>query len=407
MRPDVGQRIKSLFIWAGIFFVCAAVADHLVLPALVGTRPSPGLLFPPGSSFPYQTPEFSHQAQINSLGFRDREWELEKKKSTTRIVAIGDSFTFGMGVELNQTWTKILEQKLRAQGFDVEIANLGSPGADPASYDELTQKAIPLLKPDILLIAILQGDDLAQATKQIQSEQNAKKKSRFNRFTLLFKQTIQYLYPNFYRLVHDYLSNGSTFKSKERLLENIWKDQAERLTAGYKGEKKARLNSMGATPRDMFLRGHLNPGFVSIAISDPEYFATPLQTENPLVENALERMRDHLLNMKKTAADAEMIVLSIPLGVYVSENVRQAANEIGFTTLPEMLHTTRPDESLKKICAETGIPFLSVTESFRRQCKEEFLYYKYDGHFNARGHEFFVSQLLPLIQQRIFAKESD
>lgn len=282
MRPDVIRRLKIFFVATGIFLVVAAIADHLVLPGLVNNRTSHGLLFPPGSEFPYQTPEFSHTAKINSLGFRDREWATDKKEATTRIVAIGDSFTFGMGVELDRTWTKVLEQRLKARGFDVEIANLGRPGAHPASYAEVAQKAVPLLKPDVLLVAVLQGDDLAQTIGQIKAEE----------------------------------------------------------TAG-----------------------------------------------------------------KKTAGAAEMIVLSIPLGMYVSETVRQGGDEIGFTTFPEMLLTTKPDESLKKICDESGIAFLSVTEAFRRQSRDESLYYTYDGHFTPQGHELFVREILPLLQKLLLAKE--
>ena len=134
------------------------------------------------------------------------------KKSTTRIVAIGDSFTFEMGVELDQTWTKVLEQGLRDQGFAVEIADLGRPRADPASYAAVARKPIPLLKPDIVLVAILQGDDLAQTISEVKAEQAAKRKSPFSGFGLRFKQTMQYLYPHGYRIVREQLANRSIFR---------------------------------------------------------------------------------------------------------------------------------------------------------------------------------------------------
>ena len=46
--------------------------------------------------------------KINSLGWRDREISLEKQEDTFRIVALGDSITFGWGVELNETYIKQL-----------------------------------------------------------------------------------------------------------------------------------------------------------------------------------------------------------------------------------------------------------------------------------------------------------
>ena len=84
----------------------------------------------------------------------------------------------------------------------------------------------------------------------------------------------------------------------------------------------------------------------------------------------------------------------------MSENVRQGSNEIGFTTFPEMLQTITPDESLKKICTEAGIPFFSATEAFLLQCENQPLYYTYDGHFTPQGHEFFAHQLQLLFQKQ-------
>ncbi|HER63490.1 MAG TPA: hypothetical protein ENO11_05900 [Desulfobacteraceae bacterium] len=403
-----GTALKAVPVLAAltIFFGLASVGDQLVLPWFVDGREARGLLFPPGSEFPYQTPEFSHKAGINSLGFRDREWNTEKNGSTIRVLAIGDSFTFGMGVELEQTWPKILEQRLRDLGLDIEIANLGRPGASPAEYAEVAEKAIPLLKPDKIVIAVLQGDDLAQTIRQVRQNGEQQKKSPFSRIAVGINRTAGLLYPNTSRLIEQYLINRSTFRSRDRLLEKIWQSQAEKLAAGYRGERKARFDSMSATARGMFLKGHLNPGIVSMAISDPHYFATTLQADDPLVQDGLRKMQDHLQGIKKSAGGTPVIVVSMPLGAYVSEDVWNGRKEIGFTTSPEMLHTTVPDEELKKICAAVDIPFLSVTERFRRQSVNKPLYYKYDGHFNPRGHQVFVEELLPLLQKHVFNTSS-
>jgi hypothetical protein len=53
--------------------------------------------------------------KINSYGLRDYEYLLNKPPGATRILALGDSVTFGFGVNLEDTYTKILEQSaLRA-----------------------------------------------------------------------------------------------------------------------------------------------------------------------------------------------------------------------------------------------------------------------------------------------------
>lgn len=53
--------------------------------------------------------------RINSLGMRDYEYPLIKKDRVFRIVCLGDSVTFGAGVELNQLYSKVLETLLNAR----------------------------------------------------------------------------------------------------------------------------------------------------------------------------------------------------------------------------------------------------------------------------------------------------
>lgn len=74
--------------------------------------------------------------EVNSAGFRDREFAREKPPGTLRIAAIGDSLTFGNGVVLEATYPKVLERRLAeqgaARGLAIEVLNLGIAGYDAA-----------------------------------------------------------------------------------------------------------------------------------------------------------------------------------------------------------------------------------------------------------------------------------
>ncbi len=64
----------------------------------------------------------------NSDGFRGREFG-PKDSGTIRIVCVGDSSTFGWGVDDEYTYPRLLEARLeRAGGPRVEVFNLGIPG---------------------------------------------------------------------------------------------------------------------------------------------------------------------------------------------------------------------------------------------------------------------------------------
>jgi hypothetical protein len=65
--------------------------------------------------------------ETNSQGMRDvREYNYNKTEGTFRIVVLGDSVSFGNGVELNESYVEILRKKF--EGKNVEIINLGVPG---------------------------------------------------------------------------------------------------------------------------------------------------------------------------------------------------------------------------------------------------------------------------------------
>ena len=62
---------------------------------------------------------------INSKGLRDFEYSYERT-SCKRILAIGDSLTFGFGVSQDETFTKIIEQKLNTNSSTCyEVINGG------------------------------------------------------------------------------------------------------------------------------------------------------------------------------------------------------------------------------------------------------------------------------------------
>lgn len=395
------KNFTNILLATAVFFILASLADHLLLPRLTGIESPRGLLFPPGAEFPYRTPEFTHLARINSLGFRDRHWETGRNRETFRLLAIGDSFTFGMGVELEQSWPKILERELRAQGLNVEIANLGSPGASPVEYSETATRAIPLLKPDMVLIAILQGDDLAQTLHQNRARKKIRNNSLFNAVGRIGATLSAALIPNTTALLSNSTDKPPRFKSRKLLLEDIWKEQAAEMVHNLAGEKKARFAMMGETVKEMFLLGHLNPGIVSIALSDPNYFARTLQPDDPEVQSALQHLQGSLERIRNIDRNVRIIVISVPLGSYTSQAVLNGRKDMGFVTRPGMLDTTVPDDLLQRICSQAQVSCISVTEPFRAQARISPLYYQYDGHFNARGHAVFAGLLARALQEHL------
>lgn len=62
------------------------------------------------------TGEFHIHTKHNSLGFRDRDHEIEKPPGVFRIVGIGDSFTYGVGASQDATFLARIEATLSNGG---------------------------------------------------------------------------------------------------------------------------------------------------------------------------------------------------------------------------------------------------------------------------------------------------
>lgn len=62
---------------------------------------------------------------ISSQGLRDRDYPPDPPAGRTRILMLGDSLTLGWGVPQDKTYTKRLENMLRASGRDVDVINTG------------------------------------------------------------------------------------------------------------------------------------------------------------------------------------------------------------------------------------------------------------------------------------------
>ena len=94
---------------------------------------SMGIMAQPHSVKWNSGPEFSFRHSYNSFGLRDVEFVPKADNSDYLILALGDSFTEGIGTNQDSTWLKFLCNRLKYQYGNREIIgyNGGSAGSDP------------------------------------------------------------------------------------------------------------------------------------------------------------------------------------------------------------------------------------------------------------------------------------
>lgn len=99
---------------------------------------------------------------INADSLNERfNYTPAKKKNVWRIITLGDSFTFGQGVNTGDNWTELLEDKLNTSVANcskinkVEVINLGVDGYDIAYEVERYKIRGQKYDPDLILWMVI------------------------------------------------------------------------------------------------------------------------------------------------------------------------------------------------------------------------------------------------------------
>lgn len=94
--------------------------------------------------------------RISAQGLReDKVYTVPKPAGQKRLLCFGDSFVFGWGVELEDTFVKRFEARL---GGKLEAINFGVPGYNTTHAVELLEKRGLILQPDGVLVFLSDND---------------------------------------------------------------------------------------------------------------------------------------------------------------------------------------------------------------------------------------------------------
>lgn len=95
---------------------------------------------------------FTFPVAINEQGFRDAQSTPIKKQHALRIIAIGDSRTYGYGVEQDETFAFYLEEYLNKYGIDAQVINGGVHGYSIVQCRARLKQLVDY-KPDMIVLA--------------------------------------------------------------------------------------------------------------------------------------------------------------------------------------------------------------------------------------------------------------
>lgn len=103
----------------------------------------------------HKTSNFDVAIRINRHGLRaDREYSYERRPHVARVVVVGDSFTFGHGVEAEETYAALLERWRPA----TEVLNLGVQGFGTDQQLLILRSKGLRYHPDLVIMGLYKGD---------------------------------------------------------------------------------------------------------------------------------------------------------------------------------------------------------------------------------------------------------
>ena len=99
---------------------------------------------------------------VNSNGLRDYDREISHGNNAYRVAIYGDSLTMGVGVKMEDTFPKVLENKLNQESkIPVQVFNFGVNGYNTVMQKDYLFETYDKYKPHMAIIVLAVGNSAA------------------------------------------------------------------------------------------------------------------------------------------------------------------------------------------------------------------------------------------------------
>ena len=141
-QPRLIRRIAEHMVGLAVAAAIIGVVEHRYRAHEEGLAALP-VLNPWGIKYAYRT----HLERGKIRGWVHGMVAPEKRPDVRRILALGDSVTYGLGVEWSESWPQVLERELP----QAEVFNFAMPGWDAEQSVTLTTSILGDWQPDLVV----------------------------------------------------------------------------------------------------------------------------------------------------------------------------------------------------------------------------------------------------------------
>lgn len=278
--------------------------------------------------------------ESNSKGFRD----IEREESTTtkRVVALGDSFTEGIGVHAKDRLTNLLEKETSIPHLNFGLAgNFG-----PIQYFTMYETTAKKYSHEAVLVGILPSNDFIDDDYEVALKVGEHR----------YKPFLKGKYPTYEIVYHA----DSIYKSKAQPKQPsfIYK-VLKNFTNSYNMYRYLKvMQRVKAIPDDKLLDESKIPSYFNFT------------------EQQFNRMRYCIEEIKRLAGDRPVMVYSIPIEKEIRAYRQHGKNPLAL--------------KLKAICDSISVEYLDLLPKTDVLTEDEYkaLFLSCDGHWSEAGNAF-------------------
>lgn len=301
-----------------------------------------------------------HKLNINKDGYRGRQIPIDRNSDQLRLLAFGDSISFGTGISDQDTWVSQSIKTLKRQNdISLEVINASMPAVSLRDINYAFKHRWHLYQPDVVILQV--GNNMISLGLIRQNEKASMPKNGFlvddTSFSIFKKLKIEVN-----RLLHIFCMPSFLSVNTQRLA--LWMG----------------LDNHDLNP-DVPFGPMLAFGFKQAGIS------------SELIEKAWEIFERDLAQLTKTVNDhgKKLYVLYIPPRFMISDSIYD--NE---KVVPKEKLTINPSARLKVICSKVGAIYIDSIDALRNKREKiqknenrfEPLYILFDFmHLNETGHQ--------------------
>jgi hypothetical protein len=313
-----------------------------------------GFSFIPNSSARSRDRSHDIEFNINSLGFRNCEIDVEKKDNF-RVLLFGNSFAVSHGCEMEESLCASFERALGDEfagelgGRKIEVINASNFGYRTFNYWRGYQKWVDILKPDVVIVSIVPSRDY-----------------------ITFNEDVNFIVQDGL-VVGRYRAGKKPVASKLAVLNKVRKKLARNSEFYvlcrnyiYYNEKISKL-----------IAGKDKGASIMLAS-----YKTPLTSK---VKSGWEKSFEYISKIKE-AADNDSIPLSvmlIPGKIEINENYFHGM--LNDSTEVDKYDLEQPNRYLKEFCSSQKITMLNPHSDMMIASKTSSVYFEFNPHWNSHG----------------------